>query len=95
MANETNVTPTGSEGTVRSSPTTAEIYARGDVTTRVVVVAGVLIIVVILVLGGLFISYTQPDRTKDVWVIIGPLISAALSGTIGFIAGESHKKRER
>jgi hypothetical protein len=32
--------------------------------------------------------FFMPDRYKDIWVIIGPIISAGLSGTVAFLVGE-------
>lgn len=64
------------------------IRARGDVTTRVGVLWFVGAICTLLIIGGFTVFIVQPEHAKDVWVIIGPIISAAVSGTVSFLAGE-------
>jgi len=66
----------------------AEIRAHGDVKTKVGVLWFVGIICSLLIIGGFAVFFIRPDSAKDVWVIIGPIISAAVSGTVGFLAGE-------
>ncbi|MCU0785421.1 MAG: hypothetical protein MUF81_15495 [Verrucomicrobia bacterium] len=41
---------------------------------------------IILAAGGLLAWFTCPEKAKDLWLIIGPIISAA----IGFIAVKQH-----
>jgi hypothetical protein len=78
----------GSSGTVGQSKTPDVIHAEGDVWTRLAVVIFVTIIVSILALGGIIAWLKDPTTAKDLWVIIGPIISGAVLGVIGFIAGE-------
>ena len=65
-----------------------QIKAHGDVKTRIAIIWLVGIICGILSVGGLLAFYFKPENSKDIWVIIGPIISATLSGTVAFLAGE-------
>ncbi len=68
--------------------TPAQIRAAGDVTVKV----GVLWLVgitcsILSILGGIaFIN--SPDQAKDFWLIITPIITAGVTGTIAFLTGE-------
>jgi hypothetical protein len=68
--------------------TTEQIKAHGDVKTRIAMLWFVGLICGILAIGGIAAFFINPDSAKDVWVIIGPIISAALSGTVSYFAGE-------
>ncbi len=66
----------------------AQIRAHGEVKIKL----GVLWLVgtVSVVLGGFgCISFLMtPDKSKDLWVIIGPIISAGVTGVVAFLTGE-------
>lgn len=68
--------------------TPAQIRARGDIKIRIGVLIFVGIICSILSIIGGISFITSPENAKDVWVIIGPIISGAVTGTIGFLTGE-------
>lgn len=69
--------------------TPAQIKANGDVKTRlgILVFLGV-ICVSLIIFAGVF-SLRNPENTKDIWVIIGPMISSAITGTVAFFYGEN------
>ncbi|NMY90066.1 hypothetical protein [Pseudomonas oryzihabitans] len=78
----------------QSKPRTpAAIKAAGDVTVKI----GVLWLVgvtcfVLSIFGGVMFFY-NPGIAKDVWVIIGPIITAALTGTLGYLSGEKNSSK--
>lgn len=65
-----------------ASLTTEQIRAHGDVKTRIAMLWFVGLICGILSFGGIAAFFINPASAKDVWVIIGPIISAGLSGTV-------------
>lgn len=71
-----------------ASLTTEQIRAHGDVKTRIAMLWFVGLICGILSFGGIAAFFINPASAKDVWVIIGPIISAGLSGTVSYFAGE-------
>jgi hypothetical protein len=76
-----------------SKETSETIRAHGDIRFRIGVLWLVGIICVILSMGGVAAFFASPDRAKDIWVIIGPIISAGMTGVVGFLAGERAAKR--
>lgn len=68
--------------------TAAQIKAAGDVKVKV----GVLWLVGVFctVLGGFggVVFINTPEHAKDFWVIIGPIISAAMTGTVAYLTGD-------
>jgi hypothetical protein len=69
--------------------TTEQIKAHGEVKTRIGVLWFVGIICAILSLGGVAAFFVNPQNAKDIWVIIGPIISAGVSGIVSYSAGEN------
>ena len=65
-----------------------QIEAHGNFQFRLAVVWAVSVICGLLALGGIVYSCLYPDKSKDIWVIVGPIISAGVTGMIGFLAGE-------
>ena len=65
-----------------------KIKAHGNIQTRLAVINAVSWICGLLAVGGMIYSCLYPDKTKDIWVIIGPIISGPLMGMIGYLAGE-------
>lgn len=68
--------------------TPAQIRAAGDVKVKV----GVLWLVgttcaILSIFGGIVFVIT-PEYAKDIWVIIAPIISAGVTGTVAFLTGE-------
>lgn len=73
---------------------TDQILAHGVVKTRIGIIWFVGVICGILAIGGLCAFFKNPESAKDIWVIIGPIISAAVSGTVAFFAGENKGRSE-
>ena len=70
------------------SLTPKQIEAHGNFQTRIAVIWAVSVICGLLAFGGIIFSCLYPDKSKDIWVIVGPIISAGITGMIGFLAGE-------
>ena len=74
-----------------STETTEAIKAHGDVKIRTGVLWLVGGVCGILSIGGLLAFFVRPDHAKDIWVIIGPIISAGVTGVVAFLSGERNK----
>ena len=70
------------------SLSTEQIRAHGDIKTRLGIIWFVGIICGILSIGGVIAFFVNPNSAKDVWVIVGPIISAGVTGTVSYFAGE-------
>lgn len=68
--------------------TPAQIKAAGDVTVKVGVLWLVGIVCGLLGVFGCVAFFLIPDQAKDLWVIIGPIITAGLTGTLAYLTGE-------
>lgn len=68
--------------------TPAQIKAAGDVTVKVGVLWLVGIVCGLLGVFGCVAFLLIPDQAKDLWVIIGPIITAGLTGTLAYLTGE-------
>jgi len=89
MANQTNLKL--DQGSSSTSDTTAAIRAHGDVKVRTGVLWLVGAVCGILAIGGLLAFFFRPDQSKDIWVIIGPIISGGVAGVVGaFLGSEKH-----
>lgn len=74
--------------------TAAQIRANGEVKTRLGILWFVGVISVLLIaIGGISIL-KDPQNAKDVWVIIGPLISSAITGTVAYFTGERNSSQK-
>ncbi len=62
----------------------------GDIKHKTIVLVIIGIIAISLTLFGCSVFIWRPEISKDVWVVIGPIIIACTSGTIGFLTGEKH-----
>ena len=71
-----------------STSTAGIIKAEGEVKTRIAVLVLIGVVNCLLIIGGFSVFIFQPGSAKDVWVIIGPIISASISGTVSFLAAE-------
>jgi len=88
-SNSTNVTPAEAYMNQIIKPlSAAQIRAQGDVDTRLKIINIVGVVSVILALAGSAAFLIYPDKSKDLWVIIGPILSSMITGTIGFLSGE-------
>lgn len=68
--------------------TPAQIRAAGDVKVKVGVLWLVGVTCSILATFGGIVFVMNPDHAKDIWVIISPIISAGVTGTVAFLTGE-------
>lgn len=50
------------------------------------------VLTVLLTLSGTITIFIAPDQSKDIWVIITPILSATISGVLGFFAGQQSIK---
>lgn len=68
--------------------TVAQIKAQGEVKTKIGVIWFVgTICVMLIIIGGISMIVT-PQYMKDVWIVIGPILSSAITGTVAFLTGE-------
>jgi hypothetical protein len=74
-----------------TTATTDAIRAHGEVKVRTGVLWLVGIISGILTVGGLLAFFFRPDEAKDIWVIIGPIITAGVAGSVAFLSGGRSK----
>ena len=70
--------------------TSNEIKAHGDIKVKVGVLWLVGVICFTLSIFGCVSFVMVPDKSKDLWVIIGPIISASMTGTVAFLTGEKY-----
>lgn len=70
-----------------------QIKAEGDIRVQSIALHYIGIIVGILALGGIGFFFFCPDRARELWTIIAPIILAAVTGTLGFLAGEKSARR--
>jgi hypothetical protein len=68
--------------------TPAQIRAAGDIKVKVGVLWLVGITCSILSIFGGIVFINTPDQAKDFWLIITPIITAGVTGTIAFLTGE-------
>lgn len=69
--------------------TPAQIRAAGDVKVRVGVLWVVGVTCGVLALAGVAMFFWNPGDAKDLWVIIGPIITAGITGILGYLTGEN------
>lgn len=66
----------------------AQIRAAGEVKVKVGVLWVVGVTTAILSIFGGAVFWAHPDSAKDIWVIIGPIITAGITGIVSFMNGE-------
>ena len=71
--------------------TAEQILARSEAKARVLGIIFVGSTAVGLTLSGVAALFFVPDRAKDVWLIIGPILTAAITGMLGFWAGSRRR----
>ncbi len=73
----------------QSKPATVgQIRAEGEVKTKIGIIWFVGVICVLLIIIGGISLIKNPETAKDVWVIIGPILSSTITGIIAFLTGE-------
>lgn len=72
----------------KKSQTPAQIKAHGEVKTKMGVLWFIGTICISLILVGGIAMIVNPEQSKDIWIIFGPILSSAVTGTIAFLTGE-------
>lgn len=72
----------------RKPKTRSQIKAEGDVKFKIGVLWVFAIILGPLVFFGGIIYLNDPNSGKEFWLIIMPIITASITGILGYIAGE-------
>jgi hypothetical protein len=72
--------------------TPEQILARSEAKARVLGIIFVGSMSTVLVLGGVAAIFFAPDRAKDVWLIVGPIVTGAISGMLGFWASARRRR---
>lgn len=70
--------------------TPAQIKAHGEVKTRIAILWFVGAICISLIVFGGISLIKDPGNAKDVWVIIGPILSSAITGTVAYFTGDKN-----
>lgn len=73
--------------------TPAAIKAAGDVKVKIGVLWMIGVTCTVLSAFGGVMFFYNPSVAKDVWVITGPIITAALTGTLGYLSGEKNASK--
>ncbi len=81
-----------SVGTSSGMPTATLVHEQGEVKTRMAILLFAGVINVLLIAGGLIAYFVNPDKAKDLWLIIGPIITASVSGITGYFLGHRAKR---
>ena len=71
---------------------TARLLVENDAKARILAIYFVGFITMLLTVAGAISFFVAPDRSKDVWVIVGPILTGAISGLLGFWAGAPKRK---
>jgi uncharacterized BrkB/YihY/UPF0761 family membrane protein len=82
-----------SSGSTTPQTSTEEILARGDIDIRLLLIKLIFSVVLILTVGGVAAFFWLPDRFKDLWVVIGPIVSGVVFAAVGYVAGEKRSLR--
>jgi H+/Cl- antiporter ClcA len=96
MPNSSSAIPTDNQAWNKvlvnnSKPKTpAQIKAAGDVSVKIGVLWLVGIVCGLLGTFGCVAFFVIPDSAKDLWVIVGPIITAGLTGTLAYLTGEKN-----
>lgn len=75
-----------------AAETPEQILARSEAKARVLGIGFVGSIAVVLALSGVVAIFLAPDRAKDVWLIVGPIVTAAISGMLGVWASNRRRR---
>jgi hypothetical protein len=63
------------------------LAAKSDAKARILVICFVGFTAMLLAVAGAVSFFVAPDRSKDLWVSVGPILTGAISGMLGFWAG--------
>lgn len=67
--------------------TTAQIKAHGEVKTKIAILWFIGVVCGLLIIIGGIALIMDPENAKNVWVIIGPILSSAITGTVAYFSG--------
>jgi len=88
--NEERLQPSRRSG--GSSGSTAVETIRGINSTRLAMVIGVTIILSILAIGCVIAIGRDPKQERDYVSVLLPVLSGAISGFVGYLAGQKSRK---
>jgi hypothetical protein len=80
------------KSTVAAAETPEQILARSEAKARVLGIGFVGSIAALLALSGIAAIFVAPDRAKDVWLIVGPIVTGAISGMLGVWASNRRRR---
>jgi len=66
--------------------------AESDAKAKILTILFVGFTVMLLAVAGAVSFFVAPDRSKDVWVSVGPVLTGAVSGMLGFLAGTAKRR---
>jgi succinyl-CoA synthetase beta subunit len=75
-------------GQIKSVP---HIVAEGAARERLVTICGAWVLCIVLAAGGIYASIQDVSKAKDLWVIIGPIISGVASALVTALLGKKGK----
>jgi hypothetical protein len=76
----------------RANSTGTQLLAESDARAKILAIRFVGFTVMLLAVAGAMSFFVAPDRSKDVWVSVGPILTGAISGLLGFWAGAAKRK---
>ena len=76
----------------RANSTATRLSVENDEKAKILAICFVGFIAMLLTVAGAISFFVAPDRSKDVWVIVGPILTGAISGLLGFWAGAARRK---
>jgi len=75
------------------SDSSEQIIARAEAEVRVLGVKFVGCTMVVIALSGIAAFFFNPSGARDVWMSIGPILTAAMSGMFGFWTGSRRRQQ--
>lgn len=82
-----------SSGTVSADKTTHRIQIEGDIKIRILVICLIGLLLIIITAGGIWGLVTNETMFGKYWQGLQTIISGAIFGLVGFIAGRSSVER--
>lgn len=71
---------------------TKHVVAKAKAQRGLIATGSIAFVAVALVLGGLYQSFVNPNQSKDLWVVVIPLISAAISALVALGLGQKQQE---
>jgi hypothetical protein len=76
----------------RTNSTATNLSAESDAKAKILAICFVGFTAMLLAVAGAMSFFFAPDRSKDVWVSVGPILTGAISGLLGFWAGAAKRR---